>query len=144
MIFVQKNTMVGTGRTPREEKTLKLECEGLVGPVATSLASLEKWFFALLKNVLFFIICFLGGRSQLFSLNWEIFAKFHQLRIWLIFYQYLCWEKTPLCYSVRWEVLLKPALSGTMSNSQNVRFICACDGIIWLPAVQMRGLISIM
>lgn len=39
---------------------------------------------------------------------------------------------------------MKPALSGAMSNSQNVRFICACDGIIWPPAVQMRGLISII
>lgn len=62
MFLVQKiYTVVGTGRTPIEE-ILKLECEGLVGPVATSLTSLEKWFLAPLKNALFFIIC-LSGRQ---------------------------------------------------------------------------------
>lgn len=40
--------------------------------------------------------------------------------------------------------MLEPALCGAVSNPQNVRFICACDGVIWLPAVQMRGLISVI
>lgn len=101
-------------KSPYRGNILKLECEGLVGPVATSLASLEKWFFAPLKNLL---SAFLRGRSQLFSLNWEIFAKFHQLRIWLIFYQFLCWEKTPLC-----SLCEMGGIAGTSSQWCNVKF----------------------
>lgn len=112
--------------------------------MAITLSSSERCLLLPLTNAHFLIVPISGRQITAVLSKLEDLCQISLAEDLAAFLSIFVKRRHLYALSVRWEVLLEPALSGAMPNLQNVRFISECDGVIWFPVVQMRVLISII
>lgn len=143
-VFRTKVPYGSYGQHPLAGNILRLECEGAVRPVTITLPSSERCCLLPLTNAPFLIVSISGRQITVVLSKLEELCQISPAEDLGAFLSIFVERRHLYALSVMWEVLLEPAFSGAMSNLQNVRFISECDGVIWFPAVKMRGLISII